>query len=112
MKTLWKGFFESPTHVLLPVGLSLSERCYDCSQKILHINRTTSLLLGELLYKSLDFQNPLKALKHSLCGPTTKSIAEIKACCVLITDNIPLQISYIVIIFLINNGIEGANRTR
>ena len=81
MKTLWKGFFESPTHVLLPVGLSLSERCYNCSLKILHIKGTARLLLGGLLNspcykqsqaplksrlpylcKSLDLQNPLKAL--------------------------------------------------
>ena len=80
MKTLWKGFFESPTHVLLPVGLSLSERCYNWSQKILQIKGTARLLLGGLLYspcykqsqaplksglpylcKLLDFQNLIKA---------------------------------------------------
>ena len=81
MKRLWKWYFESPTHVLLPVGLSLSERCYNWSQKILQIKGTARLLLGGLLnspcYKQsqaplksglpylcklLDLQNPFKAL--------------------------------------------------
>ena len=87
MKTLWKGFFESTTNVLLQVDLSLSERCYNRSQKILQIKGTTRKLLGELLNspcykqtqaslksglphlcKSSDCQNPKKALNCSLCG--------------------------------------------
>ena len=38
--------FASPTHLLLPVGLSLSERCYNRSQKRLYIRGTTCLMLG------------------------------------------------------------------
>ena len=68
-KKMWRGFFESPTHVLLPVGLSLSERCYNCSLKILHIKGTARLLLGELLdspcYK--QSQAPLKSGLPYLC---------------------------------------------
>ena len=41
--------FVSPTHLLLPVGLSLSERCYNRSQKRLYIHGTTCLMLGGLL---------------------------------------------------------------
>ena len=45
--TLW--ILQSPTHLLLLVGLSLSEWCYNHSQKHLHIHGTTCLMLGGLL---------------------------------------------------------------
>ena len=123
MKTLWKGFLESPTHVLLPVGLSLSERCYNCSQKILHIKGTARLLLGELLYspcykqsqaplksglpylcKSLDFQNPLKALNYSMCWLNYQINCWNQG--LLRADNWkwPLQICHIFIMFLTNTS--------
>ena len=45
----YNQIFVSPTHLLLPVGLSLSERCYNRSQKRLYIHGTTCLMLGGLL---------------------------------------------------------------
>ena len=45
--TLW--ILQSPTHLLLLVGLSLSEWCYNRSQKHLHRHGTTCLMLGGLL---------------------------------------------------------------
>ena len=54
----------------------------------------------------------IKALITRCVDWTTKPIAEIKACCVLITENVPLQISHTFIIFLIKTRIEGASSSR